>query len=236
MKKTVHRSESRGFADHGWLQSRHTFSFASYYNPDMIRFGLLRVLNDDIVAGGKGFGTHPHDNMEIISIPIYGAIEHKDSMGNTSVIRAGEVQIMSAGTGITHSEYNHSPTEPVNFLQLWIFPKKKNAEPRYEQKILDLDKMYGSFLTIVSPDGSENSVHINQDAWLSMAEADAMQQLTYTQRFAGNGLYLFVIEGSVEAAEEVLHERDAVAVSDAESLTVKALSRTKLLMIELPMN
>lgn len=236
MKKTLHRSTSRGFVDHGWLQSYHTFSFGGYYDPARIHFGLLRVLNDDIVAGGKGFGTHPHDNMEIITVPLRGALEHKDSMGNTSVIRAGEVQIMSAGTGITHSEYNHSLTEPVNLLQIWIFPKKKNIEPRYEQKILDLSKVHGSFLTIVSPNGSENAVSINQDAWLSIAEVEELQQLTYILRFKGNGIYLFVIEGSVETGEEVLHERDAIGITEVEELTIKALSSSKLLVIEVPMN
>lgn len=235
MKKVVHRAESRGYADHGWLITRHTFSFAGYYDPERVRFGLLRVLNDDIIMGGSGFGTHPHDNMEIISIPIYGALEHRDSMGSVSVIRDNEVQVMSAGSGVTHSEYNHSKTEKANFLQLWIFPEIRNAEPGYDQKAFEDNKFEGKFGCIVSPDGTEGSLRINQQAWLSVGVFEAGRHVSYNLRKKENGLYVFVIHGSVEAGGELLNERDGMGVWETGEVNLTVKDTAKILLIEVPM-
>ncbi|MGD2073597.1 MAG: pirin family protein [Gammaproteobacteria bacterium] len=235
MSKIIHRAESRGVADHGWLYSRHTFSFASYYDPDRMGFGKLRVVNDDLVKGGAGFGAHPHDNMEIVSVPLAGALRHRDSMGNTHVIRAGEVQIMSAGTGLTHSEYNDSATEAVNFLQIWVLPKERDIEPRYGQKAFDQAEHHNRFLTVVAPERGDETVWINQDAWLSLGNLDAGRTLSYTANRAGHGLYLFVIEGQIEVADETLGTRDAIGITDAAELAVGAGLDSWLLMIEVPM-
>lgn len=170
MKIIVHKAGSRGFADHGWLKSNHTFSFANYYNPERIRFGTLRVLNDDIIEGGSGFGEHPHDNMEIISIPVYGALEHKDSMGNKKVIHDNEVQVMSAGRGVYHSEYNHSKSDDANFLQVWIFPKEKDIDPGYAQREFNENDLKNNLRLLVSPDKNTDTLWINQDAYISMGE------------------------------------------------------------------
>lgn len=234
MTTTIHKAETRGHADHGWLNSHHTFSFANYYDPQRVHFGALRVLNDDIVTGGMGFGTHPHDNMEIISIPLKGALEHKDSMGNTGVITKGEVQIMSAGTGIRHSEFNHSKTEMVNFLQLWIFPKLKNITPRYDQKLFDLAERKNKFQTLVAPDG-ENAMHINQDAWLSMVDLDAANKITYQIHKPGNGVYIFMIEGAASAGNLQLKKRDGAGITDAQEIEFTAESNAEILLIEVPM-
>lgn len=231
---TLHKAETRGHADHGWLDSHHTFSFANYYDPQRVHFGALRVLNDDIVTGGMGFGTHPHDNMEIISIPLKGALEHKDSMGNTGVITKGEVQVMSAGTGIRHSEFNHSKTEMVNFLQLWIFPKLKNIAPRYDQKLFDLAERQNKIQILVSPD-EENTLHINQDAWLSMADLDADKKVNYKIHKPGNGVYIFIIDGNIETGDLQLMKRDGAGITDADEITINAKSRSEILFIEVPM-
>ncbi|WP_422355065.1 pirin family protein [Roseivirga pacifica] len=234
MKTVVHTADSRGYANHGWLKSRHTFSFAGYYDPERVHFGALRVLNDDEVAAGQGFGTHPHDNMEIVSIPLFGDLEHKDSTGRHKVIKQGDVQIMSAGTGIQHSEYNHNADQDVHFLQIWVFPKERGIEPRYEQKSYSAEDRMNKWQTVVSPEGGE-AVWINQDAYFSLANLDAGETLTYKTNKAGNGVYLFVLNGEVTAAGEKLDTRDAVGVSETDSFEVKAGSYAEVLAIEVPM-
>ncbi len=236
MKTIFHKSTDRGHANHGWLDSHHSFSFAHFYDPEKIHFGALRVLNDDIVQGGMGFGTHPHDNMEIISIPLSGDLEHKDSMGNTGVIRQNDVQIMSAGTGIQHSEYNKNKDRLVNFLQIWVFPKKKNIKPRYDQKTLDPNDRKNKLQVIVSPDGTtEDSVKINQDAWFSLADLDAGKSVQYDLRDKTHGVYAFVIDGDVSINGQALNKKDGLGVSDTESLSITADSNSKLLLMEVPM-
>lgn len=236
MKTVIHKANSRGHADHGWLNTHHTFSFASYYDPKRIRFGLLRVLNDDIVAAGKGFGTHPHDNMEIITIPIKGVLEHKDSMGNRSVIHQGEVQIMSAGTGITHSEFNHSQDKQVEFLQIWIFPNEREVTPRYAQMKLDVDAMENDLLEIISPDRqSKNTIWLHQDSWFSMGELDKGVEIEYRLNDSKNGVYLFVIEGDVDIDGELLSKRDGMGVWEMEKLKIESKTSSKVLIMEVPM-
>jgi redox-sensitive bicupin YhaK (pirin superfamily) len=235
MNKIIHRADSRGVADHGWLYSRHTFSFAGYHNPDRMGFGTLRVINDDVVKGGGGFGTHPHDNMEIISVPLSGALRHRDSMGNTHVIRQGEVQIMSAGSGLTHSEYNDSASDPVNFLQIWVLPRERNIEPRYGQKAFDRESRRNRFQTVVAPDDKADAVWINQDAWFSLGDFDAGQSGRYRTHKPGNGLYAFLIEGRVEVAGATLDRRDAIGLPNAAEVEVKALAESQLLLMEVPM-
>lgn len=236
MKTVIHRSESRGHSNYGWLDTKNTFSFSDYYNPERIHFGALRVLNDDIIAGGNGFDTHPHDNMEIISVPVYGAMEHRDSMGNTHVISENEIQNMSAGSGITHSEYNHDPENELNFLQIWIFPRLKNIEPLYEQKIFSHDERENKFQLIVSPDKNSGALWINQDAWLSLANPDQDNELTYKIHKAGNGVYVFVIAGEIVVDSAVLKNRDGIGIWDCGQFEIKAIQDSKLLLIEVPMN
>lgn len=235
MKKTLHKANSRGLANHGWLLSRHTFSFAGYYNPDRIRFGLLRVLNDDIVQPGEGFGTHPHDNMEIVSIPLKGELAHRDSEGHEKVIYTHDVQIMSAGSGLTHSEYNHSKKDEVNFLQIWVFPKERNIRPRYDQRTFAPEKRINKIQTVVSPENSEDALWINQDAYFSLAKQEEGKELEYLINHKGNGLYVFVIEGSIEIEGEKLERRDAIGLEDIESVNIKALSDSDILLIDVPM-
>jgi redox-sensitive bicupin YhaK (pirin superfamily) len=235
IKRTVHRADTRGVADHGWLLSRHTFSFAGYFDPRRVQFGALRVLNDDIVMPGMGFGTHPHDNMEIISIPLEGALAHQDSTGREEVIREGEVQIMSAGSGISHSEYNHSKAEKVNFLQIWVFPKERNIRPRYAQKYFDPGLAPGTLLTVVAPDDPD-ALWINQDAWFSMGHIPAGTGLSYSKRKDDNGIYMFVIEGLVETQGTELQKRDGLAVEGIQKVDIEAREDTRLLVMEIPMN
>ncbi len=235
MKSVYHQNESRGLADHGWLKSRHTFSFAAYHNQERMSFGLLRVLNDDIVKASMGFGTHPHDNMEIISIPLSGSLRHQDSMGNTHIISAGEVQIMSAGSGITHSEYNNSSSDDVNFLQIWVLPKEKDITPRYDQKILDAAKRKNRFQILVAPNVSEESVWINQDAWFSLADIEAEQEVNYEKNNSNNGVYFFVIEGDANIAGHDVKQRDGLGIIDGETYPVFAQTKTQLLAIEVPL-
>ena len=240
MNKIVHRAGSRGVADHGWLYSRHTFTFAGYYNPERMGFGKLRVINDDIVKGGGGFGTHPHDNMEIVSVPLSGALRHRDSMGNTHVIRAGEVQLMSAGTGLTHSEYNDSPSEPVNFLQIWVLPKLRNIAPRYGQQAFDPAAHHNRFETVVAPDGAAAdgdgaAVRINQDAWFSLGDFEAGRNGLYRVRKGGSGVYLFVVDGRIEVAGEVLEKRDAIGLTGVAEVEISAAADSQLLLMEVPM-
>lgn len=235
-KNTVfHSSESRGLADHGWLKSRHTFSFAGYYNPDRLNFGALRVLNDDIVAPGMGFGTHPHDNMEIISIPISGSLAHKDSTGNEREIKTGEVQIMSAGTGIRHSEYNYSKTDAVNFLQIWVLPKEKNIAPKYDQKDFTEQLKSNSLVTVVSPVDSE-ALCINQDAILSLGKLKAGTEIRHKLKYEGNGIYAFLIDGETEINGTLLKSRDAFGIFDEKDFSIKVHKDSTLLLIEIPKN
>lgn len=235
MKTILQKAGERGHADHGWLKTNYSFSFSNYYDPAKVHFGLLRVLNDDIIAGGMGFGMHPHDNMEIVTIVLEGAVRHQDSMGNTEVIRSGEVQIMSAGTGITHSEVNDSEDVPLKLLQIWVFPKEKNITPRYEQKILDLKKHVNSMEAVVAPDKENGALWINQDAWFLLGSYKEEMSFSYSPRKKGNGLYIFVIEGSAEVAGERLGKRDSLSVEDYENLNIKAVPGAELLFIDVPM-
>ncbi len=232
----MHRSNTRGHAEHGWLDSHHTFSFASYHNPERVRFGLLRVLNDDIVQPGEGFGTHPHDNMEIVSIPLSGALAHKDSTGNEHVINTGDVQIMSAGSGLYHSEYNASQKEEVNFLQIWVFPKERDIQPRYDQKTFSKAERKNKFQAVVSPEKNSSSLWINQDSYFSLADIEAGKEITYNINKKGNGVYLFVISGSVEAAGTNLDKRDGFGIEDTDKITVSAKENSEILVIEVPMS
>jgi hypothetical protein len=237
MKKVIHKSSTRGYADHGWLKSYHSFSFANYYNPAKSNFGLLRVLNDDQVAGGKGFGTHPHENMEIISIPLRGDLEHKDSTGIQRVIKQNDVQVMSAGTGVFHSEYNHSTTEPVEFLQLWIFPKLKNIAPRYDQATFQPADRKNKLQQIVSPlSSSGEGLKINQDAYLSLLELEEGKDLFYEVKAPGNGVYLFLLNGGLNVEGESLDKRDAIGLWDLKGFSVAAAQKSEILFIEVPMN
>lgn len=235
MNKTLHRANSRGHANHGWLNSYHSFSFANYYNPERMNFGVLRVLNDDQVAAGAGFGKHPHENMEIVSIPLAGDLEHEDSMGNKKVIREGDIQVMSAGTGVMHSEYNKSKTEEVKFLQIWIFPNKQNVSPRYDQISIRDVAQKNTFYQILSPNESDQGVWINQNAWFSMGEFEANTQATYTLNQTSNGVYLFVLNGEIEIAEELLEQRDAIGLWDTDQIKLKSTSDAKVLLMEVPM-
>lgn len=232
---TLHPAHIRGHADLGWLKSNHTFSFASYYNPERVHFGKLRVLNDDIVAGGMGFGTHPHDNMEIISIGLSGAIQHQDSMGNHQIIHAGEIQVMSAGTGIQHSEFNPNREQPLNFLQIWIFPKTRDVEPRYQQMQMDTAAMQNKFAQILSPNAEDAGVWIHQDAWFHMGHFDAGTQAEYSVKQPGNGVYAFVISGSVTCDGHSLAARDGAAIEGADHLIFNFAENSQILLMEIPM-
>ena len=235
MKTILHKAETRGHANHGWLNSYHTFSFAGYYDPQRIHFGALRVLNDDIVAAGMGFGAHPHDNMEIISIPTFGDLQHKDNMGNTQVIRQGDVQVMSAGTGIEHSEMNKNKEKEVRFFQIWVFPKEKNVKPRYDQKNFSDADLKNKLLTVVSPIGTnDGGVQIHQDAWFSLGKMDKGFSATYNLHKKENGVYAFVVEGGVTINGEKLNRRDGLGITETDKLEIKADSDAELLLMEVP--
>ena len=237
MAKTVlHKADTRGDANHGWLHSKHTFSFANYYNPERMHFGVLRVLNDDTVAGGKGFGTHPHDNMEIISIPLEGDLEHKDSMGNVAVIKNGEIQVMSAGTGIQHSEYNKNKEEAVKFLQIWVFPNKKNVTPRYDQIPLHLEDRKNKLQQILSPNAEDAGVWIHQNAWFHLGEFDAGKTMEYALKAVSNGVYVFVLSGDVTVNGQALNSRDGLGIWDIDKFSIEANAHAELLLMEVPMN
>lgn len=235
MKKTIHKANTRGFANHGWLKSYHTFSFSSYQNPERMNFGMLRVLNDDVVQPKMGFGTHPHKNMEIISIPISGVLSHKDSMNNQRSIEVGEVQVMSAGTGLTHSEFNDSKTDETNFLQLWIIPEKQEVEPYYNQKFFDIQDRNNRFQVLVSPKDKqiEGSLPINQQGYIYMIDMDENYTTEYGLK---NGAYFFLINGAIEVADEKLESRDAVGIEGVDKVKIKASKASKLLVIDVPMS
>lgn len=235
MKKILHKADSRGHADHGWLNSWHSFSFAGYYDPERMHFGVLRVLNDDEVAGGRGFGAHPHDNMEIISIPTSGELEHQDNMGNKQVIRAGDVQVMSAGTGVEHSEKNKNAGSPVKFFQIWIFPNKKNITPRYDQQHFSEEDKHNKLATVVSPLGTnDGGVQVQQDTWFSLGKFDKGFAITYPLKKKENGVYAFVIDGEVTVNGEKLNRRDGLGISDVENLEISADADAELLLMEVP--
>ncbi|MFY9465039.1 MAG: pirin family protein [Sediminibacterium sp.] len=232
----LHKANTRGAANHGWLKSFHTFSFAGYYNPERIQFGALRVLNDDTVSAGMGFGEHPHDNMEIISIPLEGDLEHKDSMGNTAVIRKGDIQVMSAGTGIFHSEYNKNKGEQVKFLQIWVFPNKRNVTPRYDQITLNEADRKNKLQQILSPNKEDEGVWIHQDAWFHMGSFDKGVSANYTNKKPGNGVYVFVLKGQFRVNGIDLDQRDGLGLSAIEQFDVLALTdNAEVLLMEVPM-
>jgi hypothetical protein len=232
----LHKAGTRGHANHGWLDSHHTFSFANYYNPERMHFGVLRVLNDDCIDGGTGFGTHPHDNMEIISIPLEGELEHQDSMGNTTVIRKGEIQVMSAGTGIKHSEYNKSKNSKTKFLQIWVFPNKKNVTPRYDQIKLNEADRKNKLQQILSPNADDEGVWIHQNAWFHLGNFDKGTKSDYQLKNENNGLYAFVIKGSFKIETHELAERDGLGIWNTNHLKIEALSTdSELLLMEVPM-
>lgn len=236
MNTVIHKAHTRGHANHGWLDTNHTFSFANYHNPERMHFGVLRVLNDDKVAAGKGFGTHPHDNMEIISIPLSGDLEHKDSMGNSTVIKEGDVQVMSAGTGIYHSEYNKNQDKEVQFLQIWIFPNKKNVTPRYDQVAIRDIQERNKFYQVLSPSANDQGVWIHQDAWFHLANLESGVADTYSIKKNGNGAYLFVLEGEVEVEGQSLSKRDGMGIWNTNKLAVKANSDARVLVMDVPMS
>lgn len=237
MRYRLFPKSERGTADHGWLQANFSFSFGNYYNPEMVQFGMLRVLNDDTIGAGMGFGTHPHDNMEIITIPLEGGLTHRDSMGNEATVRFGEVQVMSAGTGITHSEMNASKSDRAKTLQLWIFPEEQDVTPRYDQKGFDLEASRNSLVNVVSPkyanDG--NALWIHQQAYLYLGVFDENVQFDYNLKIEGNGVYIFLIEGELEVGGETVNERDAYGAVEFEALAITTKKPSKILIIEVPM-
>lgn len=233
-RSILHKANTRGHADHGWLDSSHTFSFANYYNPERMQFGALRVFNDDTVAAGRGFDSHPHDNMEIISIPLSGALEHKDNLGNRVITKAGEIQVMSTGTGVFHSEYNASKEEPASFLQIWIYPNKLNVTPRYDQVKLSTGKNH--LQQIISPSTEDAGTWIYQDAWLHLGRFDKGVQTTYQLKKEGNGLYVFVIRGSFRVNDVQLEERDGLGLEGStETVLTPLTDDAEVLLIEVPL-
>lgn len=235
MKTLLHRSKDRGYAEHGWLKTHHSFSFASYYDPVKMGFGALRVLNDDVIAPGAGFGKHPHDNMEIITIPLSGSLKHEDSMGNSAVVETGEVQVMSAGTGVFHAEYNASPTEPLSLFQIWIETREQGVTPRYDQRRYASDAFNGAFVPVVGPIGTEGLLGIHQDAWVSLGQFVAGSEVTYTPRDPGHGVYIMVTSGSVTIGDTVLEARDAIGIAEAIEVGVRVDTDASLLVLEVPM-
>jgi redox-sensitive bicupin YhaK (pirin superfamily) len=232
----IHKASTRGHANHGWLNSYHSFSFSDYYNPERVHFGALRVLNDDTVAPGMGFGAHPHDNMEIISIPLEGDLEHKDSMGNTQVIKHGDIQVMSAGTGIQHSEKNKSNSVPVKFLQIWVFPNKQNVTPRYGQITLNPADRKNKLQQIVSPNEGSDGAWIHQDAWFHLGTFDKGKQVEYSLTRKGDGIYAFILEGDFTINGEKLNRRDGIGISDTDKISIEANSdKAEILLMEVPM-
>jgi redox-sensitive bicupin YhaK (pirin superfamily) len=236
MKNTVlHKADTRGHADHGWLNAYHSFSFASWYNPERVQFGALRVLNDDTVAAGMGFGTHPHDNMEIITIPLEGDLAHKDSMGNTETIRSGDVQVMSAGTGVKHSEFNPNADHRTKLLQIWVYPNKQNVDPRYQQITLNPEDRKNKLQQILSPNAEDNGVWIHQDAWFHLGKFDQDFTATYSLKKEGNGVYAFILSGKLNIAGQELETRDGFGIWNINSFDIKASTDAEFLLMEIPM-
>ena len=237
MNTVLHKADTRGDANHGWLQSKHSFSFANYHNPERMNFGVLRVLNDDVVAAGRGFGTHAHQNMEIISIPMEGDLEHKDSMGNVAVIKSGDIQVLSAGKGMTHSEYNRNLEKEVEFLQIWVLPKVKNVAPRYDQIALNVQDRNNQLQQVLSPSPEDDGVWVHQDAWFNMTNLSEGKELTYQLNHPEkNGVYVFVLKGNATINKQPLNKRDGFGVWDVTELDIKADSDAELLLMEVPMN
>jgi quercetin 2,3-dioxygenase len=234
MKTIIHKSDSRGHFDHGWLNTRHSFSFGGYYSPEKIHFGALRVLNDDIIAGGTGFDMHPHDNMEIITIPLEGALRHKDSMGHTQKIAKGEIQVMSAGYGLYHAEFNENEDIDAKILQLWIFPDKKDLEPRYDQFKYDFAEK-DSLKLLVGPQKANAKTWINQNAYISMGKLKKDSNFDYRFYEKNNGVYLFIISGSIKIGDILLEARDAIGISETEDFSVQIINDSEILAIEVPM-
>jgi len=236
MKKIIHKADTRGHFDYGWLKTHHTFSFSDYHDPERVNFGMLRVLNDDEIEGGQGFGTHPHSDMEIVTVPLEGALAHKDSTGGEGVIYPDEIQVMSAGTGILHSEFNHLGDGDSKLLQLWIFPDKKGHEPRYDQKFFDSEERKNKLQYIVTPEKKEGNLWLNQDAYLSLINLEKSKSLNYKIHTKGNGVYLFLIEGEISVGNETLTKRDGIGISETEEFLITASSDSKILLIEVPMS
>lgn len=236
MKTVFHAADSRGDAEHGWLKSRHTFSFAEYYDSQRMGFGVLRVINDDCVQGGMGFGRHPHQDMEIISLPLSGDLAHKDSMGNGSIIKNGDIQVMSAGTGITHSEMNANADKPVKFLQIWVLTRKNGIKPRYQQVTIADQAKLNDFQQILSPNADDDGVWIHQDAWFSLANFDKDTSRYYQIKKSGNGVYVFVIKGSANIGDRQLGERDGLGIWDADGFELTATSDAQILLMDVPMD
>lgn len=236
MKTIMYDAKERGTANYGWLKANYSFSFANHYDPQRTNFGLLRVLNDDVIAPGMGFGMHPHDNMEIVTIPLKGVVKHRDSMGNEGTITAGEIQIMSAGKGITHSEFNGSATDELNLFQIWVFPKERNITPHYAQRAYPVTERNGKFQLVVSPGKEEGTLWINQDAWFSIGHFTAGETVSYSNRLKTNGSYIMVVEGEAEIDGKILGKRDAIGVWDTDSVEIKITKDTELLVLDVPMN
>lgn len=237
MNTVLHKSNTRGSAEHGWLQGKHSFSFASYFNPERMSFGVLRVLNDDVIAAGMGFGTHPHDNMEIITIPLEGDLEHKDSMNNTAVIKSGDIQVLSAGSGITHSEYNKNKDRPVKLLQIWVLPNKHNVSPRYDQISLNIEDRHNKFQQVLSPNSNDSGVWIHQEAWFSMIDIDEGKSMNYRLKNPEkNGVYLFVLNGKATINNQLVEDRDGYGLWNTSEIEIVANSNAELLLMEVPMS
>ena len=236
MNTVLHKAHTRGAANHGWLEANHTFSFANYYNPERMNFGVLRVLNDDKIAPSRGFGTHPHDNMEIVSIPLEGALEHKDSMGNGAVVQYGDVQVMSAGTGIQHSEYNAHDDQDMKLLQIWLFPNKRNVKPRYDQISVKSIEKKNEFYQVLSPNADDQGVWIHQDAWFHLGDFDKEINTSYKINKPGNGVYAFVIQGDAEIAGQPLSTRDGFGIWNVDEFEIKADKDSRILLMEVPMD
>lgn len=235
MKTILHKANTRGDANHGWLHSKHTFSFANYYDPERMNFGALRVLNDDTVLESRGFGTHPHKDMEIVSIPLEGDLKHRDNMGNEAIIKAGDIQVMSAGTGIMHSEYNNNPDKPVKFLQIWVIPNKQDVEPRYDQITLNTTDRNNKLQQVLSPNPNDSGVWIHQNAWFNMTNLDQNKEVKYSLNDPkNNGVYAFVLKGDASINNQKLNERDGFGIWDIETLDIKADSDTEILLMEVP--
>lgn len=236
MNTVLHKASTRGHANHGWLDTNHTFSFANYYNPERMHFGVLRVLNDDSVIGGKGFGKHPHDNMEIVTIPLSGDLAHQDSMGNSSVIKNGEVQVMSAGTGLFHSEYNANSDKAVKFLQIWLFPNRKNVKPRYDQISIKSISLKNDFYQVLSPSKDDQGVWIHQNAWFHLGDFEKEKTTHYQLKSPENGLYVFMIEGDATVENQVLNRRDGLGIWNTKNVKITASANSKILLMDVPMN